>query len=162
MPGGNLTFAVGGNADATGTISLKIQAGSYAPPHAWCKVNCIVDASGSPSCQIIADTVTLDQAGGPQPQLGPAVFQAQQVVTVLVTGATPLSLVVVHVSGGWDTELNNLAAIATLSGGTIGAQQIIGTPFLEAAPVAVAPSATYTSAAKYGSPSGVCRCWPLA
>jgi hypothetical protein len=147
VAGGNLTFPQQVVLDATGSGQAKLQAGSFAPAQAWCAVNCIVDVSGSPSCTITADGVILDQAGGPQPQLGPVIFSAQQVVLVTVTGGMPGSQVVIHVSGVWDDLLQNVqGAIATLSGGTIGAQQIVGTPFLESNAQAIAPSATYTSA----------------
>lgn len=146
MPGGPLTFAISAVADAGGNATLKVQFGSYAPPQAWAKVNIILDVGGSPSAQLIADTVVLDQAGGPQPQLGPAVFMANQNVTVVVTGAQPLSNVVAHVNGAWDQVLSNLDSITTLSGGTIGAQQIVGTPFLDNKAVQLAGSGVFTSA----------------
>lgn len=143
---GILTFATSAVADTSGTATLKVQLGSNAPPGSWAKLNVIVDATGSPSCQLVADTVTLDQAGGPQPQLGPAVFAAGQNVTVVVTGAQPSTTIVAHCSGVWAASLADLQAVSTPSGGTIGAQQIVGTPFLENAALTVGSGGTVTTA----------------
>lgn len=145
MSSGILTFATSAVADTSGTASLKVQLGSNVPAPAWAKVNVIVDTPGSPSCALLADSIILDQAGGPQPQLGPAVFAAGQNVTVLVTGAQPSQTIVAHVSGVWSTSLADLQAVATPSGGTIGAQQIIGTPFMENQAITVGNSATVTT-----------------
>ena len=143
---GILTYATSAVADSSGTASLKVQLGSNVPGGAWAKANIILDVSGSCSAVLLADTVTLDQAGGPQPQLGPVVFAANQNVTILVTGAQPLSQIVAHVSGVWSSSLADLQAIGTLSGGTIGAQQIVGTPFLENAVITVPNSGTVNTA----------------
>ena len=142
---GPLTFATSAVADNTGSATLKLQFGSNVPGGAWGKVNVIVDVTGSASCQLVADTITLDQAGGPQPQLGPVLFTANQNVSVIVTGAQPGSQVVAHASGVWATDPSMLQAVGPLSGGSIGAQQLIGTPFQENQVNTVAPSGTYTS-----------------
>jgi hypothetical protein len=109
-------------------------------------LNAIVDATGSLSANVTADSVILDQAGGPQPQLGPFIFSAQQNVYVNLSGGQPGSQVVVHCNGVWDDSYDNAVnSIATLSGGTIGAQQIVGTAFQQSQTTNVNAGATYTS-----------------
>jgi hypothetical protein len=145
VAGGRLTFATSAVADTGGNATLKLQYGSNAPPGSWAKVNVVLDVSGSPSAIVVADGITLDSAGGPQPQLGPIVFTANQNVSIIVTGCQPSSQVVAHVNGAWDTDVNQLQSIGPLSGGTIGAQQLVGTPFQENQALSIAPGATYTS-----------------
>lgn len=144
MPSGPLTYASSAVADTAGSATLKLQYGSNVPGGAWAKVNVVLDVQGSPSAVLLADTVTLAVAGGPQPVLGPVVIAANQNLSVVVTGAQPSSTIVAHVSGMWSTSPEALNAVAPLGNGSIGAQQIVGTPFMEAQTVVVAGGGTYT------------------
>jgi hypothetical protein len=145
VPSGPLTYASSSVSDAAGTALLKLQYGSNIPGGAWAKVNVVLDVQGSPSATLVADTITLAVAGGPQPVLGPVLVAANQNLSVQVTGAQPNTTIVAHVSGLWSTSMAELHAVTSLGNGSIGAQQIVGTPFLEASSIAVAGGGTYTS-----------------
>ena len=142
-------FSLNGTTDSNGSVTLRVD--PRALPGSAQIWNAYIDVVGQLAviqCQIGEDVVA--QANGTSPALGPVYSLPYEVVTFIVTTATPATQITVTLTGYYSDDVNDLPSIAAPPQNLQG--PIVGSGNLQ--------TATYTAPA--GNPGSVfTRSFPL-